>query len=216
MLIAVLNKNRIHEKCIIFSGDNCNTYFGGKNRNGKNNVFTKLKNELTNDLIGIGCPAHILHNSARFGFEGLPIDLECINEKTYNHFSIYTVRNEKFKEFCQFVEAEYRPMLHHSKTRWFSLLPCVQRFLEVYDALKSYFLCDENLPTALRMFFEKPINEAYMWFMHSVMAQFHFKIMSVEREHNSVFEMMHHIEKLKKEMAFRIKEKFLPLKVKQI
>lgn len=134
MLIAVLNKNCIHKKCVAFSGDNCITFFSGKSRNGKNNVFTKLKNELTNDLIGIGCPAHILHNSTRFGFEGLPIDLECIIEKTYNHFSIYTVRNENAKNFasllrlsigrcCTIQRPDGFPCFHVFRDFWKYMMP---------------------------------------------------------------------------------------------
>lgn len=42
-----LQKYIITEKCDAFSGDNCNTNFGGKQRVGTNNVFFKLKKKLS-------------------------------------------------------------------------------------------------------------------------------------------------------------------------
>ena len=59
---TVLEKNSLLEKCIAFTGDNCNTMFGGLRRNEEgNNVYAKFKKLLQkNCLIGVGCPAHIL------------------------------------------------------------------------------------------------------------------------------------------------------------
>ncbi len=66
--------------------------------------------------------------------------------KIYSYFSIYTVRNEELKEFCDFVDTEYKVLLSHSKTLWLSLFPCVDRILKMFDALKSYFLSIEKPP----------------------------------------------------------------------
>lgn len=216
MLTLALQQNNLNAKCIAFSGDNCNTNFGGKKRAGSNNVFARLKAQGNKQLIGIGCPAHILHNAARFGFEALHIDFESVIERVFNYFSIYTIRTEKLKEFANFVEVEYRPLLHHSKTRWLSLLPCIHRFLEMYDALKSLFLSDESFPKVISTFFEKEINEAYLWFLHSLMSLFDSKIKNVERENNSVVETLTHLNRLKTELRNRISEEFIPMKVRAI
>lgn len=56
------NNNNL-EKCVAFSGDNANVNFGGRERRGKNNIFTKLKTAIGTDIEGIGCPAHVLHNT---------------------------------------------------------------------------------------------------------------------------------------------------------
>lgn len=152
-LTEVLKKHNLLKKVVEFSADNCNTKFGGLQRAGKNNKFAKLKSS-NPALVGIGCPAHILHNNAQYGFDGLPIDVESIVMKIYNYFSIYTVRVEKLKDFCEFADLGYKQLLNHSKTRWLSLFPCVQRILEIYEALKSYFLSIENPPVVLKLFFQ--------------------------------------------------------------
>lgn len=117
----------------LFSGDNRNTNFSGKNRAGKNNVFTKLKEHIKADLIAVGCLEHVVHNTVEFGLDGLPIHLGVIL-KIYNHFAIYTVRTESLKSFCNFVEVEYKPIL--SKTRWLSFGPCIERLIKTYAPLK--------------------------------------------------------------------------------
>lgn len=45
-------------------------------------------------------------------------------------------------------------MLFHSKTHWLPLFPAVQRILEMYTGLKSYFLSMEKSPNVLKKFFE--------------------------------------------------------------
>ena len=60
-----LKKRRLFDKCISFTGDNCNTNFGGIRRRRRNNVFTHLKSEVPG-LVGVGCPAHILKNCLHY------------------------------------------------------------------------------------------------------------------------------------------------------
>lgn len=87
LLCDSLNKCNILNKCMAFSGDNANTNFGGIARKPGKNVFTNLKSALKNDnLIGIGCPAHILHNCLQHGCDTLKYDIESIVLKIYNFF----------------------------------------------------------------------------------------------------------------------------------
>lgn len=51
------------DKVVGFCADNTNTNFGGKARAGVNNVFFKLNELSTNELFGVGCAAHIVHNA---------------------------------------------------------------------------------------------------------------------------------------------------------
>lgn len=139
LIIKQLKKFNILSKCIAFSGDNCNTNFGGRQRSGTNNVFTKLKSQLQSNIIGVGCSAHIINNAVQHGCDILPLDVESIIMKIYNYFSIYTVRTETLKEFCVEADTEYRQLLYHSKTRWLSLFPAIERILQLYEPLKDYF-----------------------------------------------------------------------------
>lgn len=127
------------KKCVAFTGDNCNTMFGGLKRNEEgNNVFAHLK-MLEKSLIGVGCPAHILNNCVHHGAERMEIDIENIINKIYQYFHIYTVRSEKLKEYFEFAEVEYRKLLSHGKSRWLSLFPGITRLIEMFPALKSFF-----------------------------------------------------------------------------
>ena len=76
-----LKKCNIIEKCAAFSADNCNTNFDGLKRSAKNNVCSHLKIKSGKDLIGIGCLAHIVHDSAQHGFDSMTIDLESVIRK---------------------------------------------------------------------------------------------------------------------------------------
>uniref|UniRef100_A0A8C9YPE1 Uncharacterized protein n=1 Tax=Sander lucioperca TaxID=283035 RepID=A0A8C9YPE1_SANLU len=102
-LTETLAKNYLSEKCIAFTGNNCNTNFGGLRRDeaGKN-VFANLKRLL---------------NCAHHGADTIDVDIENIMFTIYQYFHIYTVRTESLKEYCDFVEIDYRRMLSHSKTR---------------------------------------------------------------------------------------------------
>lgn len=62
LISTTLEHCHLKNKCIAFTADNCNTNFGGVQRKGQNNVFFRLKNVLQKEVIGVGCPAHILHN----------------------------------------------------------------------------------------------------------------------------------------------------------
>ncbi|KAF0706685.1 protein FAM200B-like, partial [Aphis craccivora] len=69
LLLESRNKNNIKSKCIAFVGDNTNTNFGGINRISGQNIFTKLKSSVNKNLLGVGCPAHILHNAIHHGVD---------------------------------------------------------------------------------------------------------------------------------------------------
>lgn len=125
-VLEVLEKFDLKKKVVAISADNTNTNYGGKKRKGKNNLYFKLQEKSENNLIGIGCPAHIVHNAVQTGADSLPIDIQLIIGKIYQHFHIYAARVEKLKSFCEFVEVEYKKLLGHSKTRWLSLLPAVE------------------------------------------------------------------------------------------
>lgn len=49
-------------------------------------------------------------------------------------------RKEEFKEFCIFTDIDFLTILKHCSTRWLSLQRSVARTLELWPALKSYFL----------------------------------------------------------------------------
>lgn len=68
-------------------------------------------------MIGIGCAAHIVHNTIKIAVDCLPIDIESIVVKIYSYFYIYIVRVDNLKDFCKFINIEYKQLLGYSKTR---------------------------------------------------------------------------------------------------
>lgn len=182
MLEDTLGNFDLSEKCIAFGADNTNTNFGSVLRRDGQNIFTRLKTFLGRDINGIGCPAHICNNSIHFVMDHLSVDIDSIMFKIVKHFSIYTVRVEALKEFCDNADVDFKVILSHSKTRWLSLFPVIERVLKMYQPLKSYFLSIESPPVVLKTFFEDPLNEMLLFFVHSLAAVFHCNTAKMEAE----------------------------------
>lgn len=198
LLVEALESLDLQNKCIAFGADNTNTNFGGINRRPGENIFTKLNQYLEREIIGIGCGAHISNNSIHHAMDFLNVDVDSIMFKIYKHFSIYTVRVESLKEFCESVEVDFKVLLNHSKTRWLSLFPVIERVLKMYEPLKSYFLSLEKPPVVLKNFFENPLSEALLFFVHSLAAVFHTNTAKMEIEKGSLLETLKIVASMKK------------------
>lgn len=216
LIITQLRRHDLLSKCIAFSGDNCNTNFGGIERHGTNNVFHKLKENLNPNLVGVGCSGHVINNAVHHGCDLLAVDIESIVLKIYNFFSTYTVRTEALKEFCETAEVEYKQLLYHSKTRWLSLFPAIERILKLYRPLLNYFESIERPPVLIKQFFENPLSEAYLFLIHSIMHTIHTKIQTLEKGDNSILETKSILASITKSLDDRIKENFVPLNVQSI
>jgi hypothetical protein len=68
---------------------------------------------MSNTVIGIGCPAHMVHSVVQTAADCLTLDLQLIINKMYQHFHIYSVRVEELKSFCEFTGTEYKTVLGH-------------------------------------------------------------------------------------------------------
>ncbi|XP_053255097.1 uncharacterized protein LOC128418927 [Podarcis raffonei] len=213
-----LESKGLLKKCIAFIGDNCNTMFGGIRWDSEGrNVFAKLNNELDNKtLIGVGCPGHILNNCVHQAAETLDIDVESIIFKIYQYFHIYTVQTEQLKEYCEFVDTEYKKLLSHSKTRWLSLFPGVNRLIRVFPAVKAFILSQNNPPTVLKRFFEHAFSEVYLLHLQSLMSMFHSYILELERENNSVVEVLKVLLCVQNVLNEHKSNNFMSLKVKSL
>ena len=137
-IMVVIEIFSLENKVVAFSADNTNTNFGGLNRVGRVNVHIKVKNAVQREVIGLGCPAHIIHNATRTAMDTLPIDVEYLLTKIFGYFHIYTYLHvERLKSFCEFVGQEYQNILRHSNVRWLSMLPALERVLKMYAPLKG-------------------------------------------------------------------------------
>ena len=109
----------------------------------------------------------------------MSLDLKSIIYKTYQHFSIYTLRTEELKNYCIFVE--YKKLLSHSVTRWLSLYPSLSRMIQMYPAMQSYFLSTDKPPVLLEHFFENSLSKLYFKHLQSFVAVFHKHVQNIEQ-----------------------------------
>ncbi|KAL4156142.1 hypothetical protein QTP88_000177 [Uroleucon formosanum] len=212
----VLREHNILSKIVAFCGDNTNCNFGGSEKKGKNNVFAKLNQITGRSLIGIGCVAHVIHNSIKCATDCLPFDIECIIVKIYSFFYIYTVREEALKQFCEAAGTEYQKLLGYSKTRWLALMPAIERVLQLYVPLKKYFLSIKKCPTVLKNFFECPTSELWLFFVHSQSVTFHTAVLRIEGQNISAIEAAKVINELRANLEEKLSSIFLPYSVRRL
>ncbi|KAJ8881083.1 hypothetical protein PR048_017556 [Dryococelus australis] len=210
--LDMINANE-KNSCPVCWQYNCD--FRGVNKKGGNNVFTKLKNYLGHELLGVGCTAHTVHNTTQAASDVLPVDDEIIVFKIYGHFHIYIVYVENLKDVCESVEKEYQKIMGYSKTRWLALRPAVERILQMFEPLKLYFQSQENCPNVIKIHFGNPLFEARLWFIHSQASTFHDSVKLTENENVSIFYVIE-LSKLKLSLKSRIDDNFLPLSVKSM
>lgn len=209
-LMTVIKENKLEDKVVGFCGDNCNTNFGGVKRAGKNNVFTLVKNELGRTINGIGCGAHIVHNAVQTAVDVLPIEVEALVVKIYKYFHIYTVRVTQLKEFCEFADVEYRKLLKHGNTRFLSLMPAIERILQIFPGLKEYFLSQEMCPALIKNFFDDECGEMFLWFVHGQLTLFNKTILALEKSKSSATDVAHLLQLLKENLKERKESNFVP------
>ena len=76
--------------------------------------------------------------------DNLPVAVKSLL-KIYKFFDIYTVRVAELKQFCDFVDIEYQRISQHGNTRFLSLLPALQRILEMFKGLTRLSYADQKL-----------------------------------------------------------------------
>ncbi|CAH1107075.1 unnamed protein product [Psylliodes chrysocephalus] len=208
------NLNIPLEKLMAYSADNTNTNFGGRDRQGTNNVHFKLKSKLSKGIEGIGCPAHILHNTASTSADVLSIDVVSIVLKIYKYFSIYTVRNERLQSFCEAADVIHANLQSHSRTRWLSLLPAIERILKLWEPLKECFFAETRPPKVIIDFFNNPLSQVYFLFLHSQSFLFETQIKKIEKSNITIIDVKELINSLEKTLSEQAAGKFLGIQTK--
>lgn len=212
-LKKTVDDHNLNDKVIAMCADNTNTNFGGITRKGDNNVHKKMMHLLGKNIIGIGCNAHIVSNAINTASSLMSIDVEVIIPQIYLYFERFTVRVASLKSFCEEVSVEYKKLLGYSKTRWLALMPAVERVLQLFEPLKSYFLSLEKCPVILKTFFSNEYAEVTLYFIHNQAALFQSVIKHIEKQNITSTEVALQIEQLKEQLQSRLDCSFLPLVV---
>lgn len=116
-----------------FSADTTNVMVGQHN-----SVFSKLR-EVLPHIVCIKYSCHMIHLAASKACLKLPISIEDVLRNAGSHFSRSHSRQKKIAEMQTFFQTDIHKILSPATTRWLSLKPCVDRVLEQYSALLSYF-----------------------------------------------------------------------------
>ena len=190
--------------------------FGGAKRAGSNNLFCKLKKKLNIPLIGIGCMSHIIHNSVETACSQLPLDVETFIIKVFKYFHIFTVRTERLKEFCEFVNIQYEKVLGYSSTRWLALMPAIERIIKLFPALKAFFLSEEKCPVTIKSFLEQEDCELWLMFVHSQLSLFDTAIRKTEKQDATLSESLSSYKLLQTQLTNRKEANFVTVPVKSL
>ena len=98
----------------------------------------------------------------------LPVCVKNHAAKVYKFFYIYTVRVSNLKMFCDFADVEYKQLFQHDNNKLLSLLPALEWVPKMFEALKSYLNLQERCPIMIQKFFESPVQELHLRFVHGL------------------------------------------------
>ncbi|KAH6925271.1 hypothetical protein HPB50_003174 [Hyalomma asiaticum] len=99
----------------------------------------KIKAELSPNMIDIGeCGLHKVHNAFAAALDTFCQEVDSIVTDIHQYFKCAT-RHADIKDLQQKLGLPQLEFLRHVSSRWLTLLPSIQRVLELYDALKAFF-----------------------------------------------------------------------------
>jgi hypothetical protein len=129
---------------------------------------------------------------------------------------MYTVRVTKLKQFCEFVETDFKKVLFHSSTRFLGLLPAIERIVAIFDRLKPYFLSSDKCPKLLFDFFFNLEIELYLKFLYGTLQLFNNVVLKLEVNSITATEAFQTYSQLICQLQERKTHKFIPSSAKEL
>ncbi|KAL1438379.1 hypothetical protein MTO96_047997 [Rhipicephalus appendiculatus] len=109
----------------------------------------KLKQDVNPTLLNIGeCSLHKIHNGFAKGIDAFGSNVESTLLDTYHFFKNSAVQSAVLKENQRYLGLPQSVFLRHVSSRWLTLGPALDRFIEQYPALKSVVLNAQQGPRA--------------------------------------------------------------------
>lgn len=226
-LIESLEKSGMvrNNKLVAYGADNASVNYGKFK-----SVFQHLKRILNlPNLIAGHCHAHILHNTAKQALKTLTFNVESFVIEVFSEFSSSAKNLVELKVFFNFMETDYIQLLGHSRIRFLTLFPAVDRILQSWPVLKSYFLSkgEENVSKLISKFVacdqdsevqqdENQLSEAYLYFIHNIMNILSSHIKHLESDYIQPTEVYDIFHKIKLEFSNRLEKLFFGFKANQI
>ena len=103
-----------------------------------NSVLSPIRNAQP-EVLDIVSICHLANLCCVCAVKQLPVQVEELLIDVYFHFNHSAKRKEEYREFLEFCDVAPLKILKHASTRWLSLEKCVNRLLQQWSALLSYF-----------------------------------------------------------------------------
>ena len=163
---GVMSKHSLSwENVVAISMDNASVNFGRRN-----GILARLQRESCPHLYGIGCPCHIIHNTAEQGYKAFStssgFDLEELAVDLCYWFDKSTKRKSELSSYSDFC------------ARWLCMQAVIKRIIDMYEPLQSYFN-SESITTGnsrferlQSVFFSDPMTIVYLHFFNHALPVF--------------------------------------------
>lgn len=213
VLKSTWEKWNIRDKISLFCGDNCPTNFGNVDRvHGEKNVFARLQQEIGDNLVGVGCILHILHNAPEDAISSvLPFDIQNVLVLIYKRFYKSTKQTEALKEFCNEMSMEYSKVKGCPKTRFLAEKESIISVLKVYDPLVKYFMSSQSkkVPVTLKNFFADKMSKFYLIIVRDLCEIFEEAILKIEGNETTAVQGVKIVDGLYRSLETTIAMEFL-------
>ncbi|XP_070408565.1 uncharacterized protein [Nothobranchius furzeri] len=152
------------ENLIAFNSDNASVMKGRHN-----SVISRLKTSQPH-VQDLGCICHLAQLATGCAIKAAQVPVEDFLVGIYTHFDKSAKRCEIYKEFVDFTDSDHLKLLRYCSTRWLSLLTCVQRVLNQWDALQAYFNSHEEVERSAKIHdlashLRDPVMKIYFMFL---------------------------------------------------
>ena len=179
------------EHCVGFGVDNTSVNVGLRH-----SIMTHVQQK-NSSVYFMGCPCHLIHNIACHASDSFQnctkFDVEDLCVDIFYWFDKSTKRKGILMEFCEFCDSTYREIIRFINVRWLSLEKAVNRLLQMYVSLQSYFKSESERQARFQRLvdaFDKPITEVYLLFYQSVLPIFTHLNLLFQREDPNIYLIM--------------------------
>ncbi|XP_060125482.1 uncharacterized protein LOC118081165 isoform X3 [Zootoca vivipara] len=159
------------ENVIAFNSDNVSVMKGKHD-----SVISRLKTSQPH-IQDLGCICHLVQLATGCAIRAAQVPVEDILVRIYTHFDKSAKRCEISKDFVDFTDSYHLELLRDCSTRWLSLLTCIQRVLNQWDALKAYFDSLEEVEKCAKLrdlagHLGDPVMKIYFFFLAAALKPF--------------------------------------------
>ncbi|XP_060125518.1 uncharacterized protein LOC118081198 [Zootoca vivipara] len=159
------------ENLIAFNSDNASVMKGKHD-----SVISRLKTSQPH-VQDLGCICYLVQLATGCAIRAAQVPVEDILVRIYTHFDKSAKRCEISKDFVDFTDSDHLELLRDCSTRWLSLLTCIQRVLNQWDALKAYFGSLEEVEKSAKLrdlagHLADPVVKIYFLFLAAALKPF--------------------------------------------